>query len=251
MPDSPQAPRKVANIIFYDNGNVAVCDQAGQQMSDLQAPPWMVFLADLRRRGLLPDDAMVEDTRGLKSKVVDLVVPDLAWAPRRRRLPDERQSITVKFTISNHDFYATVGKYPDGTPGELFLTCSKEGSTLRGLLDSFAITFSLSLQFGVPLADLCAKFRGASFDPAGFTGREDIPYAKSPMDFIAAYLQRKFLDPTGRISVPEVPMVSLPPPPGSDDDGPLCASCGHVMRLDAAGTHAVCTNCGAKAEVRR
>lgn len=249
MPDEPKAPR-IANVLFFDNGNVAVCDQDGRQMGDLQAPPWMVFLADLRRRGLLPDDAVVEGPAGRqKSAVADMQIPDLAWAPRRRRLPDERQSVTCKFTIANHDFYATIGMYPDGTPGELFLTCSKEGSTLRGLLDSFAITFSLSLQFGVPLADLCAKFRGASFDPSGFTGRDDIPYAKSPMDFIAAYMARKFLDPAGRVSVPEVPMVSLPPPPG-DDDGPLCANCGHVMRRDASGTHVVCTNCTAKAEVR-
>ncbi len=253
MPDEPSAKRKVASILFFDNGNVAVCDQHGQQMADLQAPPWMVFLADLRRRGLLPDDAMVEGFWGLKSKASEMNIPDLAWAPRRRRLPDERQSVTIKFTICNHDFYATIGKYPDGTPGELFLTCSKEGSTLRGLLDSFAITFSLSLQFGVPLADLCVKFRGASFEPSGFTGRDDIPYAKSPMDFIAKYMALNFLDPEGRVSVPEVPMVSLPPPPPApgDDDGPLCANCGHVMRLDASGVHVICANCGAKAEVRR
>ena len=243
-----QRERKVASVLFSGNGSVFVCDDHGEQMADLQAPPWMVFLSDLRRRGLLPDDATVEGLHLEKSKVADLEIPDLAWAPRRRRLPDERQSVTVKFKIAGHKFYMTVGMYPDGTPGEMFLKSAKEGSSLSGLFDSFAITFSMGLQFGVPLADLCSKFSNTRFEPSGFTGREDIPYAKSPMDFVARWLALRYLPESARRREADVPMASIQPreEEEANGDGPLCSSCGHLMRSDAAGTVWVCTNCSAE-----
>ena len=113
----------------------------------------------------------------------------------RRRLPDERQAITHKFSIANHEGYITVGLYEDGTPGELFITMSKEGSTISGLMDAFATSVSMALQYGVPLRVLVEKFSHMRFEPSGFTGNKDIPIAKSICDYIFRWLGKKFLPP--------------------------------------------------------
>jgi ribonucleoside-diphosphate reductase alpha chain len=113
--------------------------------------------------------------------------------PYRRRLPAERQAITHKFEIAGHEGYITVGLYPDGTPGEIFLKMAKEGSTVSGLMDSFATAISLSLQYGVPLRDLVNKFGHVRFEPAGFTGNPEIPIAKSIVDYIFRWLGSRFL----------------------------------------------------------
>src|SRR5262249_17258095 len=94
--------------------------------------------------------------------------------PLRRRLPDERQSITHKFSIGGHEGYMTVGMYEDGTPGELFCVMAKEGSVVSGLMDSFATSVSLALQYGVPLKVLVDKFSHTRFEPSGFTGNPNI-----------------------------------------------------------------------------
>jgi ribonucleoside-diphosphate reductase alpha chain len=115
-------------------------------------------------------------------------------AAERRRLPDERQSITHKFSIGGHEGYITVGKYEDGTPGEIFITMAKEGSTISGLMDSFATMTSMALQHGVPLQLLVAKFTHTRFEPSGFTKNPEIPMTKSIMDYIFKWLAIKFLD---------------------------------------------------------
>lgn len=111
----------------------------------------------------------------------------------RRRLPDERRAITHKFSISGHEGYITVGLYDDGTPGEIFITMSKEGSTISGLMDGFATAVSLALQYGVPLKVLVDKFSHMRFEPSGFTNSKDIPIAKSVLDYIFRWLGLKFL----------------------------------------------------------
>ncbi len=113
--------------------------------------------------------------------------------PKRRRLPDERKSITHKFSISGHEGYITVGMYEDGTPGEIFIVMSKEGSVVSGLMDSFATAISLALQYGVPLKVLVDKFTHTRFEPSGFTNNKQIPIAKSVMDYIFRWLALKFL----------------------------------------------------------
>ena len=113
--------------------------------------------------------------------------------PYRRRLPDERQAITHKFSIAGHEGYITVGLYPDGQPGEIFLTMSKEGSVVSGLMDAFATAISLTLQYGVPLQVLVNKFSHSRFEPAGFTNNPEIPIAKSICDYIFRWLASKFL----------------------------------------------------------
>jgi len=113
--------------------------------------------------------------------------------PYRRRLPDERESITHKFSVGGHEGYITVGKYEDGSPGEIFITQAKEGSFVSGLMDVFATAISMALQYGVPLKVLINKFTHTRFEPSGFTGNKDVPYAKSVMDYIFRWLAIKFL----------------------------------------------------------
>ena len=115
--------------------------------------------------------------------------------PKRRRMPRERQSITHKFSIGGHEGYITAGMYEDGTIGEIFLTdIGKEGSTLRGMMNSFATAISLSLQYGVPLETLVRKFSYMRFEPEGMTSNPEIPFSKSMPDYIMRWLASRFLD---------------------------------------------------------
>jgi len=111
----------------------------------------------------------------------------------RHRLPDERLSITHKFNVGGHEGYLTVGLYKDGLPGEIFITMAKEGSTVSGLMDSFACAVSIGLQHGVPLKLLCEKFAHTRFEPSGWSHNPDIGFAKSIMDYIFRWLQLRFL----------------------------------------------------------
>lgn len=112
---------------------------------------------------------------------------------KRERLPDTRESITHKFNIGGHEGYLTVGLFPDGRPGELFVTISKEGSTIAGLMDMIGVTVSLCLQYGVPLQVLVDKFSHTKFDPSGFTKEKDIPIASSIGDYVFRWLAMKFI----------------------------------------------------------
>ncbi len=111
----------------------------------------------------------------------------------RHKLQEERASITHKFKVGDHEGYITVGLYPNGDPGELFVTMAKEGSTVSGLMDSFALAVSIALQHGVPLKLFCEKFAHTRFEPSGWSGNADIGYAKSIMDYIFRWLQLRFL----------------------------------------------------------
>jgi ribonucleoside-diphosphate reductase alpha chain len=123
---------------------------------------------------------------------------DLNGPPRaiRHRLTEERASVTHKFSIAGHEGYITVGLYPSGQPGEIFIKMAKEGSTVSGLMDAFATCVSLALQHGVPLKVLCEKFAHTRFEPSGWTGNEQIGYAKSLMDYIFRWLTLRFLSGT-------------------------------------------------------
>ena len=132
----------------------------------------------------------------LDTAVLDAVTKAKAgMGPARKRMPAERQSITHKFSIAGHEGYITAGMYEDGTVGEIFLTdIGKEGSTLRGLLNSFATAISISLQYGVPLETLVQKFAYMRFEPEGITQNSEIPFAKSMPDYIMRWLASRFLD---------------------------------------------------------
>jgi ribonucleoside-diphosphate reductase alpha chain len=164
---------------------------------------------------------------------------DLNAPPRavRHRLPEERASVTHKFSIAGHEGYITVGLYPTGQPGEIFIKMAKEGSTVSGMMDSFATAISLALQHGVPLRVLCEKFAHTRFEPSGWTGNEKIGYAKSLMDYIFRWLNLRFLSgeqltlfaglAPQPASLPTPPMI-LPESEPEDDSG---ISQGQLARL--------------------
>ncbi|MCC7421348.1 MAG: vitamin B12-dependent ribonucleotide reductase [Planctomycetaceae bacterium] len=123
--------------------------------------------------------------------------------PRRRHLPTTRHSLTHKFSVGGHEGYITVGLFEDGTPGELFITMAKEGSTIGGLMDTIGTLTSMSLQYGVPLDALVSKFTHMRFEPAGWTGNPDIPNAKSVADYIFRWLGIEFLPGYREANVPK------------------------------------------------
>jgi ribonucleoside-diphosphate reductase alpha chain len=194
----------------------------------------------------------------------------------RQKLPDERHSITHKFSIAGHDGYITCGLYEDGSPGEIFVRMAKEGSTIAGLMDSFATAISLSLQHGVPLKLLIEKFKSTRFEPSGFTGNPEVPRTTSIMDYIFRWLDVKFVQPReaaaaldkANLNGPQLdlPKVAvLPALQGhtgaartvvgqadtaeakqawvTESDAPACHECGAIM-VRSGACHK-CLNCGA------
>ena len=136
------------------------------------------------------------ESAGGGARATQIVAEENLDAPPRavrHKLQTERASITHKFKVGDHEGYITVGLYPDGEPGELFITMAKEGSTVSGLVDSFALAVSIALQHGVPLKLFCEKFAHTRFEPSGWSGNGDIGYAKSIMDYIFRWLQLRFL----------------------------------------------------------
>ena len=193
----------------------------------------------------------VEELSAAEKQQQTSVPAESTARPSRRKLPDERQSITHKFSIGGHEGYLTVGMYEDGSPGEIFITMAKEGSTISGLMDSMAVVTSLSLQYGVPLQFLVDKFSHVRFEPSGWTGNSQIPYAKSIMDYIFRWLGAKFLGPEyavteagespGLRATESDPQQLLPFAPTAPD-APLCAECGSLMTRN--GSCYKCANCG-------
>ena len=173
----------------------------------------------------------------------------------RRHLPDERRALTHHFTIAGQEGYLTVGVYEDGLPGEIFITMAKQGSTISGLMDAFATVVSLALQHGVPLRVLCEKLSHMRFEPSGWSGNLKIGYAKSLMDYIARWLELRFLtgdqgDLFKAFPMPVQPAIEA----NSSDpvgalgeliqmgDAPACNICGSLMVR--SGTCYRCMTCG-------
>ncbi len=125
---------------------------------------------------------------------VERVVERIIERPMRRRLPDTRRSITHHFNVAGHEGYLTVGMYDDGQPGELFITMSKEGSTIGGLMDSLGTAISVALQYGVPTKSLVTKFAHQRFEPQGMTTNSEIPFAKSLVDYIFRWMGMEFIE---------------------------------------------------------
>jgi ribonucleoside-diphosphate reductase alpha chain len=196
-----------------------------------------------------------------KAEVIDLY----SRRAIRVKLPDERESITHKFSIAGHEGYLTVGRYQDGAPGEIFLRMAKEGSTVSGLMDTIATMTSIALQYGVPLKALVDKFSHTRFEPSGFTNNPEIPMAKSVTDYVFRYLGNRFLheevpvadeqetdaEVTGLAEVRRVAIAG-----GSTDltagerrtfvnqaDAPACTECGTITVR--SGVCYKCPNCGA------
>jgi ribonucleoside-diphosphate reductase alpha chain len=201
--------------------------------------------------------------------------PTPEFRPVRHKLPDERRAITHKFSVGGHEGYITIGMYDDGTPGEIFLTMSKEGSTISGLMDTIATMTSLALQYGVPLETLVSKFAHMRFEPSGITPNPDIRFAKSIPDYIFRWIGQKFLPQEAQPPVEEKSLngngheeaLTPTPPPMSGEgagagtappssaftvreqeifqlqaDAPACAECGALMVRNGACYK--CLNCG-------
>jgi ribonucleoside-diphosphate reductase alpha chain len=131
------------------------------------------------------------ETKAAKEIIVEkLVVKEV---PRRRKLPEERMAIAHKFSVAGHEGYIHVGMYEDGSPGEIFIKMSKEGSTLSGVMDTLALSLSMNLQYGVPLDVLCEKLAHTRFEPMGMTTNKEIPMVKSVMDYLGRWLALKFM----------------------------------------------------------
>ncbi|HEY8535621.1 MAG TPA: vitamin B12-dependent ribonucleotide reductase [Vicinamibacterales bacterium] len=185
--------------------------------------------------------------------------------PVRRKLPDERRSITHKFDIAGHEGYITVGLFDDGTPGEIFLVMAKEGSTISGFADAFAQAISYALQYGVPLQVLVDKFSHARFEPSGMTKNPEVRFAKSIVDYIFRWMATKFLSKQAQyevgVNMPEPEQLALAeagqatapdtPKGGSSfagaaiqgqEDAPPCSTCGSIMIR--SGSCYKCANCG-------
>jgi ribonucleoside-diphosphate reductase alpha chain len=176
----------------------------------------------------------------------------------RNRLPDERISVTHKFELGGHEGYITVGLYPDRQPGELFITMAKEGSTVSGLISSFAQSISIGLQHGVPLKLFCEKFAHTRFEPSGWSGHPDIRHASSVMDYIFRWLQLRFGDAKTQVALPDARQAtnaSVARQPAqqisecrsvkdamASGDAPSCKHCGSITRRN--GSCYVCLNCG-------
>jgi ribonucleoside-diphosphate reductase alpha chain len=189
---------------------------------------------------------------------------------QRRKLPPERHSITHRFSIGGTEGYLTVGMYPgtpgmypvEGTPGEVFIKMAKEGSTLSGIMDGFAMSVSIALQYGVPLKALVDKLINTRFEPSGFTGNPQIPYAKSILDYVARWLGGKFIS-RDYLAVPaaQAGLAAAVPAAQAEaagegqqpmgrapviavlDDAPSCSECGMLMVPN--GSCYKCLNCGA------
>jgi ribonucleoside-diphosphate reductase alpha chain len=174
----------------------------------------------------------------------------------RKRLQDERRSITHKFSISGHEGYITVGEYEDGRPGEIFIVMAKTGSVVSGLMDAFATSISIALQYGVPLEVLVNKFSHTRFEPYGFTNNAAIPMAKSVLDYIFRWLGIKYLNrKESNSEANELTEFEMPRYQAMEQnkamekqvsmyqsDAPPCSECGAIMVRN--GSCYKCLNCG-------
>jgi ribonucleoside-diphosphate reductase alpha chain len=226
------------------------------EIADAYMEAWKLGLKSIAiyRDGSKRTQPLTTDTNGQKEKA-EPEKPEKR--PIRRRLPDERQAITHKFSISGHEGYITVGKYEDGDPGEIFVVMAKEGSVVSGLMDTVATMTSIALQYGVPLEVLTSKFEHTRFEPSGLTINREIPIAKSPIDYIFRWLHRKFGQEEPGMEIP-IPTTVAPPPSKAAQsaarsqekvvfetqaDAPPCPGCGSMMIRNGACYK--CLNCGA------
>jgi ribonucleoside-diphosphate reductase alpha chain len=188
---------------------------------------------------------------------------DLSGPPpaNRHRLPDERSALTHHFSIAGHEGYLTVGLYPNGKPGEIFIRMAKEGSTIAGLMECFGTVVSVALQHGVPLRVLVGKLSHTRFEPSGWTGNEQLGYAKSIMDYLFRWLELRFLSGTQLPLFATMAAASAKVPAGTEHnlapagvseflhdayalgDAPLCSTCGSLMVRNGACYK--CVSCGA------
>jgi ribonucleoside-diphosphate reductase alpha chain len=186
-----------ANALYRDGCKLsqplsATADEAKKEAGKDESSAKVEAVAPVVAPVVAPEPAAAEST---PTEMLPIELKrDLPPSPRRRRLPDTRRSLTHKFNVAGHEGYLTVGLFEDGQPGELFITMSKEGSTIGGLMDSLGTATSISLQYGVPVSSLVNKFSHQRFEPAGMTENADIPFAKSLVDYIFRWMGMQFVE---------------------------------------------------------
>jgi ribonucleoside-diphosphate reductase alpha chain len=168
-----------------------------------------------KNNGSTVAETAAKEVNSFKSRIVELdeeiaKLRTQLGVPSRHRLPDTRRAITHKFDIAGHEGYITVGLFEDGTPGELFITMAKEGSTIGGLMDTIGTLVSLALQYGVPLETLVKKFAHQRFEPSGFTKNSDIPIAKSISDYLFRWFGCQFIEGYREANSPNTAQEELP-----------------------------------------
>ncbi|HKM90527.1 MAG TPA: hypothetical protein VJX29_07930, partial [Candidatus Acidoferrales bacterium] len=247
-----------AVAVYRDNSKRSQPLSASQGKKEERAPAPAVAPAAAPIAAAVPAPAPVVATPAPSPQV------ELFPGTGRRRLPAERKSITHKFNVGGHEGYITVGMYDeDGAAGEIFIKMSKEGSTLSGFMDGFAMAVSIGLQYGVPLKSLVDKFINTRFDPSGYTANPEIRYAKSVLDYIGRWLGGRFISRDYLNTVPPVEngehggthaaMVLPTAATGSAtpqtaaaspyaEDAPTCSNCGSLMTRN--GSCYKCGNCG-------
>jgi ribonucleoside-diphosphate reductase alpha chain len=222
-----------ADMKALDAGNGAKMEVSARQMLEAAAT-FQKTLEDYAKTAAIAVLTTASATAEQAREVQDLNGPPRAV---RHRLQDERASITHKFSIAGHEGYITVGLYPNSQPGEIFIKMAKEGSTVSGLMDAFATSISLALQHGVPLKVLCEKFAHTRFEPSGWTGNEQIGYAKSLMDYIFRWLNLRFLSGEQLTLfaglAPQAPQLPASPSmlSESDHEEEAAASQNHLAKL--------------------
>ena len=213
-------------------------------------------------QGAAPETSVLAPDNGQKTKIAAVEGPEqrnLLVCAQRHKLPDERKSITHKFSVGGHEGYIIVGMYAEGAPGEIFIKMAKEGSTLSGFMDGMALSISIGLQYGVPLKALVDKLTNTRFEPSGFTENPSIRYASSVLDYIARWFGGKFLSPeylkprtslveqeVARPSVNALTANTRRPESKNNGvttgDAPSCSTCGMLMVPN--GSCYKCVNCG-------
>lgn len=263
--DCPQFKKEHGPIFAEALGDFALCPEAHVDMMAAAQP----FLSGgISKTVNMPKKATVQDIadiymrawkKGLKCIAIyrdgckgsqPISVKEkkkdqpIYWGTKRR-LADTRLSKTHKFRVGDTKGYLTVGQYPDGKVGEIFIRVSKQGSFVAGMIESFAQSFSTALQHGTPLDDLVEKFKGVRFEPSGFTGHPNITVAKSILDYVARWLEMEYL----AVSPPEeaTPEIAVARTKSSpikvvDLSGDPCRSCGGITRR--TGSCYTCTGCG-------
>jgi len=233
----------------------------------------------LKAVAIYRDNCKVAQPLSADKKAKD-AVEVAAGGPVRRRLPSTRPSKTFSFSVGDADGYIIAGEYPEDGIGEIFLKVAKQGSTLSGIMDAFAISVSLGLQYGVPLEAYVQKFINMRFEPSGMSTDPDIRFASSLVDYIFRRLALEYLDEakrtgmgvrsiterkadateghgeavppngngeSGSVSVQPISVeprpLAEPGPAVKKADAPLCYACGSKMQ--PAGSCYVCGSCGA------
>ncbi|MBS3059925.1 MAG: vitamin B12-dependent ribonucleotide reductase [DPANN group archaeon] len=269
-------------------------DATPEEISKVYLDAWKLGLKAIAiyRDGCKRTQPVTTDKKGRSSEVVPMdsfgttstkkqvqIQEKIVYKARRERMPDERRSITHKFSIANHEGYITVGEYEDSRPGELFIVMAKQGSTISGLMDTFATSVSIALQYGVPIDVLVRKFTNTKYEPSGVTTNPEIRMAKSITDYIFRWLASKYLntkeqrlaglyDTGQQLTLAETTTVLTPMPIENtvmttamsgisgnlrstansivtfevESDSPPCPDCGAIMVRNGACYK--CLNCG-------